>query len=204
GLRAHLLRRAFALDWGDVRWLQAQSDASFDFLDATLGELPRLNWENPLFSTLCFASELEDDEPDILALLHRYGLPASAGGLNALEDVLKRDADEVRQKRRAERQALIAPFKSEIELITSKLSDRERPRAPSLRRMIQVFLEQYVIEHGRMPQGEVDVEVKSSREFHFSATMGRWDFDELRTCEQWPPVPDSLPPRCRFIGPRAA
>ncbi len=175
GARAQLLRVAVIRGWGHTDWLMAQSAASLDFLDGIIGDAPGDGCERPFERILGYAWELGIDDRDLLDLMQRHGLPARGASLPLLEDMLRRKAYRQREERAAERAARIAPFRAEIDKIAAKFDDYSG-RAPSTRHRITWFLEEYVIEHGRMPRGEVVVEYK---ERGWQIWMGTWNFDEL-------------------------
>src|SRR5262249_43568376 len=88
GLKAHILRMALVA--GDLPWLDAQSDASFQLLESILGNATRS------FSIYHITSDggALNYGKDILTLLRRFKLPATGDGLSDLRDALGRESYE--------------------------------------------------------------------------------------------------------------
>ena len=191
GLKAALLGLALTTGRQYTRWFMQQSDISFEALHTLLGELDD-DWR-VLFAGLCsHAHELELDLDGMLGLLPRYDLPPNATGLRELLIVLDRESKRRWAAREAERQALIAPFRHEIDAIAAKFENRPVHGGGTgwgtHRASMKIFLEDYVVEHGRMPQGKVLVESNAPSFVHIP--MGVIDFDQLHALERWPPERD--------------
>ena len=180
GFRAHLLRRAVC-EWPCDVALQ-QSDAAYDAIDAAFGESSDGDEAWGLLIQIVVYGHGELTE-----LLSRHGVPATSSAMRALGDKLKSEHDRPYLEREARRQAAVAPFRREIEAIAAKFNDEPIRGAgsvwPSSRTFMTVFLEQYVVKHGRMPQGKVDGKFE-----YLSGTthMGQLDFDEIGRRPPWP------------------
>src|SRR5262249_40034863 len=118
---------------------------------------------------------------DVLSLLRRYDLPANATSLRNLPEWLDNDGDPQGLAQLAERQASLAPFRHEIEAIAGLSSDEPIRGGgttwPSHRSALRSYLEQYVLEHGRMPEGKINVVAKCQ---NIDMHIGTHDFDRLR------------------------
>ena len=191
GVKAVLLSLALTTGRRNIGWFMQQSDISFEALHTLVGEVDDDWWE------LCMglwshAHDLKLDLDGMMSLLQRYDLPPSATGLRELYKMLDRESERRRNARQAEEQALIAPFRHEIEAIAAKFEDRPVHGGGTgwgtHRASIQTFLEDYVVEHGRMPQGKVLVKSKAPSFRHIP--MGIIDFDQLHALERWPPGRD--------------
>lgn len=185
GLWAHLLRLVYTTEPDHFDWLLGQSDASFEFLETLLSDPPDIDWDRPfLTSQIMPSAYLLGYDTDYLDLLRRYGLPAEATALPDLAAALCAHAERRQQKRtEAEREALIAPFRREIEAMTAFSSDNSLQGGgiywgnTSSRSLMRGYLEQYVVEHGEMPKGTIDVVYKQgSMTCHF----GPINFDRRR------------------------
>jgi hypothetical protein len=201
GFKADVLSYAWT-SAGAVDWIPTQSDASFEFLHQVV---ETLNEEQRRLLGEIVGSAVElGFRPDILDLLERFHLPASAAGVQKLYEALELDYPWLRQRkeRQTRRQARIAPFRQEIKAIAAKFSIRPVraggiANLPSSREYMTWFLEDYVVEHGRMPQGEVYVAYDGGKHGTIGFTIGTMDFDELRTLERWPPNRPDDPPHFR-------
>lgn len=171
GLRAHLLRRALT-SW-PCDWVLEKSDADYDAIDAAFGEII----DEELWEQLIDIEEFGDGE--LFELLSRHGVPVTGSAIRAFAVELKREYERPFLEREAQRQERIPPFRDEIETLAAKYSDRPvqggGTQWKSHRKRMREFLEDYVVDHGRMPQGKI--------RYH----TGNIDFDELRTREPWPP-----------------
>jgi hypothetical protein len=195
GLKAHMLRLIFT-EYIEGRWLMDQSDASFHFLEDIIGEPSDEDWDraiSPIEYLMRFVGipEPGPHERDLLNLLHGYGLPATRESFDPLLHAVKRDHERYTQEREAQRQALIAPFRDQIEMIAGKFSDFvPRPGRPpikpwSKRAEIRRFLEDYVVKHARMPQGRFQATIEG--EMGTRTHLGTLDFDELSKPEHQSP-----------------
>ena len=179
GLEAYLLGCAFTKGYHDTYWLMQQSDASFGMLHE-LVETYDDEWHHFFFVITVCAAKLEYGL-DVLSLLRRYELPASTSGVRELSAALSRDNDRRRQELEAEEQARIAPFRQQIDAIAAKCSDRPVQGAgyhnwPSPRSKMTSFLEDYVVEHGRMPRGKMEAEFQRGSTTY---ELGILDFDAV-------------------------
>lgn len=157
GLKAHMLAVAFMTDYSAFpSWLQQQSDASFAFLEGIVGETIEGDWETPL-AHIRITTELRKLDGDVLSLLRRYDLPASAANLRSLPEWLAHDGDPQGLAQVAEQQARLAPFRPAIEAVAAQYSEWPTRGAgmtwPSLRERMRMGLEYYVLKHGRLPEG---------------------------------------------------
>lgn len=187
GLKAALLGLALTTGRRSTGWFMQQSDISFEALHTLVGELDD-DWWELCMGLWSFAHHLKLDL-DAMSLLRRYDLPPSATGLRDLYIVLDRERERRWSESQAERQALIAPFRHDIEAIAAKFEDRPVHGGGTgwgtHRASIRTFLEDYIVEHGRMPQGKVLVKSKAPSFRHIP--MGIIDFDQLHALERWPP-----------------
>jgi hypothetical protein len=169
GFRAHLLRRTLTAWPCDVA-LQ-QSDAAYDAIDAAFGESSDEAWELLIDIVVYGHGQLSE-------LLSRHGVPATSSAMRALGAKLKSDHDRPRLEQEARRQAAIAPFRQEIEAIAAKCSDHPVRGGgigtwPSYRSKMRSFLEEYVLEHGRMPRGDA----ADAYHAYAAAKFARMEFD---------------------------
>lgn len=180
GLKAHMLAVAFLTDPAFLPWLQQQSDASLALLEALVGETIEGDWQS-LLGRIRWSAERRKLDGDALSLLRRYDLPASAANLRSLPEWLDNDGDPQGLAQLAERQARLAPFRHEIETIAGLSSDQPIRGGgttwPSHRSALRAYLEQYVLEHGRLPEGEINVVAKCQ---NIDMHIGTHDFDCLR------------------------
>jgi hypothetical protein len=190
GLKAAVLSLALTTGRWDTPWFMQQSDISFEALHTLIDELDDDWWM--LCRCVCGLANALKLDSDAMSVLRRYDLPPSATGLRELYKVLDRESERQRNARQAEGEALIAPFRLDIEAIAAKFEDRPVHGGGSgwgtHRSSMRRFLEDYVVEHGRMPQGKVLVERKEPSFRHIP--MGLIDFDQLHALERWPPGRD--------------
>lgn len=122
GLKAALLGLALTTGRRDTGWFMKQSDISFEALHTIIDELDD-DWRTLCMCVCALADALKLDW-DAMSLLRRYDLPASATGLRELDIALDREFKQRWSASEAERQALIAPLRHDIEAIAAKFEDR--------------------------------------------------------------------------------
>ena len=165
GLAADCLRLAWTYpeQGHDVLpWLLRQTDDDIGFLDAHFSVAD--NEQD--YGTLSELADLCSNkaEKSILALLNSYSLPREkesvAGLIQVLEEEKQRKLEEAKELARAKLQ----PFEHQIERIANAFSpERQRIGAgiggsrPSERSVVRYWLKRYVVDLGRMPDGEHEV-----------------------------------------------
>jgi hypothetical protein len=100
GLKATMLKLKFNRGmWSDTDWLESQSDASLTLIEAIAGDVLCGEWQGICGDIYRYAARFPIRN-DLLSLLDRYGLPASAAGVKSLYQQLAGDVDRLGFKRR--------------------------------------------------------------------------------------------------------
>ena len=161
GLRAEMLSRAWArYDTSDVsatELLADQSGASIDVIDGLAG--PRLSDVQ-----LGLLSEIGDltsggAERDFIKLFSTHQPERRTPSLLQLWAKLERMKRACAEKQARERCERLMPFRPMIQAAAEQLSDQHHRGGPSRRTMLIGYVERYVLENGRMPEGVVEVRV---------------------------------------------
>lgn len=185
GLSADCLRIAWANanDQDNVlNWLLSMDEESFSFIDSNFSiiEAPA---DYDLLDEVLDLMQSTGSDTNIVKKLEALGLAKSRDSMEELIDVLEGRQSEKQEQKGRIRRGAIEPFSSRIDEISNQFSDESRRLGagmsgskPSIRSIVRRWLEDYVVEHGFMPDGahEVSVPFLGGR-----ISAGTIDFSEI-------------------------
>jgi hypothetical protein len=168
GLAADCLRIAWANanDQDSVlNWLLSLDEESFRFIDTNF-KIIQVPGDYDLLDEVLDLLQSTGHDTNIFKVLESVGLVQSRDSIRELVDVLAdRKSEQQEQKGRIRKRA-IESFNRKIEEISNRFSDESRRigagisgSKPSIRSIVRRWLEDYVVEHGFMPDGAHEVSV---------------------------------------------
>jgi hypothetical protein len=195
GLRAECLKYAWAteddgsypIDYkGFLDWTLTLEEDTIDYLENNY-DLSTNGKDFPLFGELLEFINIEE-KSNLFAIFESHGLDGRRNSIRELIEALKIQAEkeylEIQRKleeKRKQRQLALRPFEDQIRLIAAKYSDFRNHAggivAPSDRDIVSRWIEDYVLENGRMPRGRHRVQ---KRFYNNYRGPGEIDFDEIK------------------------
>jgi len=163
GLRADCLRIAWSYSYAQddvLDWLLSIDEDSFNFIDSNFKVINKPD-DYELLDRIAELMPFNGSNNNIVYLLESNGLEKSRDSIESLIEHFEYEKSiKEEQKNRVRRQA-IEPFSNNIDEISNLFSDAGRRIGcgmsggkPSIRVIVRGWLENYVVEHGYMPEGE--------------------------------------------------